>query len=67
MRKRVFKPSEEMIKNAVIIVELAELGDNRLLAADGPAGNQRPDLNLKEGLKFDRAAFDLARDILGSV
>lgn len=33
-------------------VELIELGDQRLLAADGPAGKQAPDLSLAEWRKL---------------
>lgn len=55
---------QKMVEQAKTVKALAELGDNRLLASDGPAGGQRPELSLVEGLKFDRAAYELALAVL---
>jgi len=55
---------EQVVTHARTVKTLAELGDVRLLASDGPAGGQRPEFSNAEGLKFDRAAYLLACWIL---
>ena len=55
---------QQILDHANTVKLLAEIGDNRLLASDGPAGNQRPDLTKAEGLRFDRSAYVLACWIL---
>ena len=44
--------------------EIIELGDHRLLASDGPAGNQPPDLSLAEWREL-YATLDAARAASG--
>lgn len=42
-------------KDAAIVTRTLELGDQRLLASDGPAGGQLPDLSPEEWGKVYRA------------
>jgi hypothetical protein len=42
-------------KDAGIVTKMLELGDHRLLASDGPAGGQLPDLSPNEWGKVYRA------------
>jgi len=53
---------ERARKHALTVSSLAEAGDNRLMAGDGPCGGQRPELSTEEGLRFDRAAYLLATE-----
>jgi hypothetical protein len=48
-------------KDANIVARTLELGDNRLLADDGPAGGQLPRLTPKEWGKVYRACKRIAR------
>lgn len=48
-------------KEAKIICDLLELGDDRLLASDGPAGGQLPDLSPEEWGKVYRACKSIVR------
>ena len=53
-----------MKKDADIVTRLLELGDDRLLAADGPAGGQLPDLTPQEWGKVYRACQRIARRLV---
>lgn len=46
---------EELKKDAAIVTGMLELGDQRLLASDGPAGGQLPELSPEEWGKVYRA------------
>lgn len=48
-------------KDATVVCEMLELGDQRLLAGDGPAGGQRPDLSPEEWGKVYRACKRIAK------
>lgn len=54
--------SAAMRKAAQTVINLLELGDDRLLAADGPCGGQKPDLTPKEWGKVYRACKTIARE-----
>lgn len=49
------KSVQQCKKDAAIVMRMLELGDDRLLACDGPAGGQLPDLSPKEWGKVYRA------------
>ena len=51
----------EMAKDAKIVSDMLSLGDQRLLASDGPAGGQLPDLSPEEWGKIYRACKRIAR------
>ena len=51
-------------KDARIVQRMLELGDDRLLAGDGPAGGQIPDLNPNEWSKVYRACKRIASRLL---
>lgn len=53
-----------MKKEARIVQRMLELGDNRLLACDGPAGGQLPDLSPEEWGKVYRACKRIAGRLL---
>ena len=48
-------------KDAAIVTRMLELGDQRLLAGDGPAGGQLPDLSPQEWGKVYRACQRITR------
>lgn len=48
-------------KDSKIVTRMLELGDNRLLACDGPAGGQLPDLSPNEWGKVYRACQRIAK------
>src|SRR5262245_28070912 len=51
---------KEVRDAANTVIEMLELGDDRLLASDGPAGGQLPDLSPAEWGKVYRACKKLA-------
>jgi len=59
-RGRAQRKLAAAVKAAQTVRDLLELGDHRLLAADGPAGNQLPDLSPKEWGKVYRACKRIA-------
>jgi hypothetical protein len=48
-------------KDADIVMQMLELGDQRLLAGDGPCGGQLPDLSPGEWGKVYRACKRIAK------
>lgn len=50
-----------MRRDAAIVARMLELGDQRLLAADGPAGGKLPDLSPQEWGKVYRACTRIAK------
>lgn len=56
---------EDVAKHAAIICTLLELGDDRLLASDGPAGGQLPDLSPDEWGKVYQSAMKIATRLSG--
>ncbi len=53
-------PPASIVKDAKLVKEMLELGDSRLLASDGPAGGQLPDLSPDEWGKVYRACKRIA-------
>jgi len=52
---------ERVRKAAIVVKEMLELGDIRLMAMDGPCGGQLPDLSPKEWGKVYRACKTIAK------
>jgi len=67
MTKRTAAVTELMIRDAEIVARTLELGDDRLLASDGPIGNQLPDLSQQEwGIIYRACKRIAARNIARS-
>lgn len=54
------KVLEKVQRDAALVKRMLELGDNRLLAADGPCGGLLPDLSPDEWGKVYRACKRIA-------
>ena len=52
---------KKLRRDAALVARMLELGDSRLLAADGPCGGQLPDLTPDEWGKVYRACKRIAK------
>lgn len=54
-------PKQKLIRDAKLIRRLLELGDQRLLASDGPVAGKLPDLSPEEWGRIYAACFRIIR------